>query len=72
VHECGEGGEYESLVLDAPIFKRRLVLDDTKVGEAARLLIRMERQFEFWLTMNLLIPSASSSSDIPVLVHHTI
>ena len=31
VHECGEGGEYESLVLDAPIFKRRLVLDDTKV-----------------------------------------
>lgn len=30
VHVCGEGGEYETLVLDAPIFKRRLVLDETK------------------------------------------
>ena len=29
VHECGEGGEYESLCLDAPIFRHaKIVLDD--------------------------------------------
>ncbi|KAK7241239.1 diphthine-ammonia ligase [Aureococcus anophagefferens] len=27
-HECGEGGEYESLVLDSPRFAKRLVLED--------------------------------------------
>ncbi|KAJ3330203.1 ATP binding domain 4 [Blyttiomyces sp. JEL0837] len=27
---CGEGGEYESLTLDCPIFKRRLVLDEVE------------------------------------------
>jgi diphthine-ammonia ligase len=33
VHVCGEGGEYESLVLDGPdwLFKRRLVLDEVCV-----------------------------------------
>lgn len=25
-HICGEGGEYESLTLDCPLFKRRIVL----------------------------------------------
>ena len=30
-HICGEGGEYETLVLDAPIFKKRLVLDEVCV-----------------------------------------
>ncbi len=30
VHIMGEGGEYETLVLDAPIFKKRLVLVDYK------------------------------------------
>jgi diphthine-ammonia ligase len=29
---CGEGGEYESLVLDCPLFRRRLVLDETRVA----------------------------------------
>lgn len=28
---CGEGGEYESLVLDCAIFKKRLVLQDTEM-----------------------------------------
>ena len=28
-HVCGEGGEYETLTLDCPLFKRRLVLDAT-------------------------------------------
>lgn len=28
VHPCGEGGEYESLVLDSPLFRQRLVLDE--------------------------------------------
>ncbi|GAM28622.1 hypothetical protein SAMD00019534_117980 [Acytostelium subglobosum LB1] len=31
VNICGEGGEYESLVLDCPIFKKRIQLDETKV-----------------------------------------
>ncbi|GAA5998466.1 hypothetical protein JCM5350_000656 [Sporobolomyces pararoseus] len=29
-HVCGEGGEYETFTLDSPIFKKRLVLDETK------------------------------------------
>ncbi len=29
-HMCGEGGEYETLSLDGPIFKKRLVLDETE------------------------------------------
>jgi diphthine-ammonia ligase len=27
IHLCGEGGEYETLVVDAPVFKKRLHLD---------------------------------------------
>ncbi|XP_061824159.2 diphthine--ammonia ligase isoform X1 [Nerophis lumbriciformis] len=27
VHICGEGGEYETLTLDCPLFKKRLVID---------------------------------------------
>eukprot|EP01039_Chlorochromonas_danica_P001141 gene1141-1246_t len=27
---CGEGGEYESLVVDAPIFQKRLILEETE------------------------------------------
>eukprot|EP00903_Cladosiphon_okamuranus_P015964 g14746.t1 len=30
-HVCGEGGEYETLTLDCPLFVRKLVLDDTVV-----------------------------------------
>ncbi|KYQ89711.1 endoribonuclease L-PSP domain-containing protein [Tieghemostelium lacteum] len=30
VHICGEGGEYESIVLDCPLFKRKIQLDETK------------------------------------------
>ena len=32
-HVCGEGGEYETLVLDCPLFKKRLVLTDTEIVE---------------------------------------
>ena len=32
-HVCGEGGEYESLVVDCPLYKKRLVLDDVEVVE---------------------------------------
>lgn len=28
---CGEGGEYETLVLDCPLFHKRLVLDETEI-----------------------------------------
>jgi ABC transporter with metal-binding/Fe-S-binding domain ATP-binding protein len=27
VHPCGEGGEFETLVVDAPLFRKRLVID---------------------------------------------
>ncbi|KAI9207435.1 uncharacterized protein BJ171DRAFT_492743 [Polychytrium aggregatum] len=30
-HICGEGGEYETLTLDCPLFKKRIVLDSTEV-----------------------------------------
>ncbi len=30
-HVCGEGGEYETLVLDSPIHKRKLVLQNTQI-----------------------------------------
>ncbi|CBN78880.1 conserved unknown protein [Ectocarpus siliculosus] len=30
-HVCGEGGEYETLTLDCPLFVRKLVLDETVV-----------------------------------------
>ena len=29
-HMAGEGGEYESLVVDCPMFKKRVVIDDSK------------------------------------------
>ena len=32
-HVCGEGGEYESLVLDCPLYKKKLVLDQVEVVE---------------------------------------
>jgi len=30
-HVCGEGGEYETITLDCPFFKKRLVLDEVEV-----------------------------------------
>jgi len=32
-HVCGEGGEYESLVIDSPLHKKKLVLDEVKILE---------------------------------------
>ena len=26
---CGEGGEYETLTLDSPLFKKRIIIDET-------------------------------------------
>ncbi|MEK6845597.1 MAG: diphthine--ammonia ligase, partial [Nanoarchaeota archaeon] len=41
---AGEGGEFESLVLDCPLFKKRLVLEKVEIKEdgkhAARLLVK--------------------------------
>lgn len=30
LHPCGEGGEFETLVLDAPFFRSRIVVDDAE------------------------------------------
>ncbi|KAK9367398.1 hypothetical protein V1509DRAFT_626521 [Lipomyces kononenkoae] len=48
-HICGEGGEYETLVLDCPVFVKKLVVDDTQVvkddsGDVAYLKIRAHTQ----------------------------
>ncbi|EQD46517.1 ATP-binding protein, partial [mine drainage metagenome] len=43
VHVAGEGGEYETLVLNAPFFRQRIVLDDVERllrPPTARLTIR--------------------------------
>ncbi|KAK9376943.1 uncharacterized protein V1513DRAFT_223455 [Lipomyces chichibuensis] len=44
-HICGEGGEYETLVLDCPVFAKKLVVDETQVvnednGDVAYLKLR--------------------------------
>ncbi|KAJ1984203.1 hypothetical protein H4R34_000809 [Dimargaris verticillata] len=31
VHICGEGGEYETFTLDCPLFKKRIVVDESQV-----------------------------------------
>ncbi|KAF9290280.1 ATP binding domain 4 [Mortierella alpina] len=31
LHICGEGGEYETITLDCPLFKRRIVVDEAEV-----------------------------------------
>ena len=30
-HVCGEGGEFESFVLDCPLYKRRIVVEQSEV-----------------------------------------
>jgi len=30
VHIAGEGGEYETFVIDAPIFKKKLIIEKSK------------------------------------------
>jgi diphthine-ammonia ligase len=30
-HMCGEGGEYESFVLDCPLYKRRIYIEQAEV-----------------------------------------
>ncbi len=32
INVCGEGGEYESLVIDAPWFNKRLVIDESEIS----------------------------------------
>lgn len=31
INVCGEGGEFETFTLDCPLFKKRIVIDDTEV-----------------------------------------
>ncbi|KAI9479166.1 protein E01A2.5 [Coemansia mojavensis] len=31
IHPCGEGGEFESFTLDCPLFKKRIVVDESEV-----------------------------------------
>ncbi len=43
INTAGEGGEFESLVLDAPLFKKRIKIDDFEIIEeknAARMVVK--------------------------------
>jgi diphthine-ammonia ligase len=43
IHPCGEGGEFETLVLDAPFFRKRIVVDQTETawrGGAGSWIVR--------------------------------
>lgn len=47
VHVCGEGGEFETLVLDAPFFKKRLQIIDRQIfnepnGDVSYLRLKVE------------------------------
>jgi diphthine-ammonia ligase len=42
MHEAGEGGEFESLVLDCPLFKKKVVVKKSKVIEEKENVARLE------------------------------
>jgi predicted ATP pyrophosphatase (TIGR00289 family) len=49
IHIAGEGGEYETLVLDAPLYKKRIELMETEKvwdGMSGRLLVKKFRLVE--------------------------
>ena len=43
VHPCGEGGEYETFVLDCPLFKRKIVVKEKEVGFFAQFFLENKR-----------------------------
>jgi diphthine-ammonia ligase len=51
INISGEGGEFESLVLDGPMFKKRLVILDSEIVEedenTARLVVKEIKKFSF-------------------------
>ncbi len=40
-HVAGEGGEFESLVLDCPLFQKRIVIEEAEIEEEARHTARV-------------------------------
>ncbi|MEK6901595.1 MAG: TIGR00289 family protein, partial [Nanoarchaeota archaeon] len=38
---AGEGGEFESLVVDCPLFTKRIVIEDVEIQEDARHTARL-------------------------------
>ena len=50
VNPAGEGGEFESLTLDGPLFKKRIVIEDSEIVEdnknAAKLIIKRAKLVE--------------------------
>ena len=38
---AGEGGEFESLVLDCPLFKKKLVIEESEIQEESEYVARM-------------------------------
>ncbi|KAJ8102087.1 hypothetical protein POJ06DRAFT_248730 [Lipomyces tetrasporus] len=50
-HICGEGGEYETLVLDCPFFGKKVVVDETQIvkddnGDVAYLKLRAHAEYK--------------------------
>ncbi|EYC25317.1 hypothetical protein Y032_0012g1819 [Ancylostoma ceylanicum] len=44
VHPCGEGGEYETFVLDCPLFHKRILIEESEVS--ARLKKKREQKVQ--------------------------
>ena len=42
MHEAGEGGEFESLVLDCPLFNQKVVIKKSKIIEEKENVARLE------------------------------
>lgn len=58
VHVCGEGGEFESLVLDSPIFSKRLQIVNKEVKSDSSDTLYLRLQVE-------VVPKESYSDDMP-------
>lgn len=64
VHVCGEGGEFESLVLDAPIFSKRLQITNKEVRSDSSDTLYLRVQVDIASKDNLLC----KSPEIPPLL----
>ena len=58
---CGEGGEYETFTLDAPLYKKRIVMYFLKMMMIVEMTIRL---FAMWRTEMLLFTSTCRRNGI--------
>lgn len=78
-HVCGEGGEYESLVLDCPLYQKKLVLDQVQTilqddhdPMAGGYLKILNCHAECKATEDQITGRSSASIDLPPVHHVTV